>query len=49
MGKIMPDARIVFENAQRVAAEKKRFMVLRLVEAQITGKVELSPEEMVAT
>jgi hypothetical protein len=47
MGKLMPDPRLVAIKAKAEMRERKREDVMRLVEAQIAGCVDLSPEEMV--
>jgi hypothetical protein len=47
MGRLMPDPRLVAIKAKAEMRERKRENVMRLVEAQIAGCVDLSPEEMV--
>lgn len=47
MGKLMPDPRLVAIKVKAEMRERKREDVMRLVEAQIAGCVDLSPEEMV--
>lgn len=47
MGRLMPDPRLVAIKAKAEMRERKREDVMRLVEAQIAGCVDLSPEEMV--
>lgn len=47
MGRLMPDPRLVAIKAKAEMRERKREGVMRLVEAQIAGCVDLSPEEMV--
>ena len=47
MGKLMPDPRLVAIKAKAEMRERKREDIIRLVEAQIAGCVDLSPEEMV--
>lgn len=47
MGRLMPDPRLVAIKAKAEMRERKREAVMRLVEAQIAGCVDLSPEEMV--
>lgn len=47
MGRLMPDPRLVAIKAKAETRESKREDVMRLVEAQIAGCVDLSPEEMV--
>lgn len=47
MGRFMPDPRLVAIKAKAEMRERKREGVMRLVEAQIAGCVDLSPEEMV--
>lgn len=49
MGRLMPDPRLVAIKAKAEMRERKREDVMRLVEAQIAGCVDLSPEEMVDT
>ena len=47
MGRLMTDPRLVAIQAKAEMRERKREDVMRLVEAQIAGCVDLSPEEMV--
>ena len=47
MGYLMPDPKLIIEKEKARKREQKRWMVMRLVEAQIAGCVDLSPEEMV--
>ena len=47
MGYLMPDPKPIIEKEKVRKREQKRWMVMRLVEAQIAGCVDLSPEEMV--
>lgn len=47
MSRLMPDPRLVAIKAKAEMRESKREDVMRLVEAQIAGCVDLSPEEMV--
>ena len=47
MSKLMPDPRLVAIKATAEMRDSKREDVMRLVEAQIAGCVDLSPEEMV--
>lgn len=47
MGRLMPDPRLVAIKAKAEMRERKKEDVMRLVEAQIAGCVDLSPEEMV--
>ena len=47
MGYLMPDPEQIIEKGKARKREQKRWMVLKLVEAQIAGCVDLSPEEMV--
>lgn len=47
MGRLMSDPRLVAIKAKAEMRERKREDVMRLVEAQIAGCVDLSPEEMV--
>lgn len=47
MGYLMPDPKLIIEKEKVRKREQKRWMVMRLVEAQIAGCVDLSPEEMV--
>lgn len=47
MGRLMPDPRLVAIKAKAEMRERKREDMMRLVEAQIAGCVDLSPEEMV--
>lgn len=47
MGYLMPDPRTVAQKTMSDMMEKKKEMVMRLVEAQIAGCVDLSPEEMI--
>lgn len=43
----LPDARLVSEKIRSEKIKQKREDVIRLVEAQIAGCVDLSPEEMI--
>lgn len=45
--KYMPDPRQIAEQVRLERIKRKREDVVRLVEAQIAGCVDLSPEEMV--
>lgn len=45
--KFMPDTRQIAEQVRLERIKRKREDVMRLVEAQIAGCVDLSPEEMV--
>lgn len=45
--KLMPDSRQIAEQVRSERIKRKREDVMRLVEAQIAGCVDLSPEEMV--
>lgn len=49
MGKSMPDPRIIAPQCEVRERRYKREKILKLVEAQIIGNVELSPDEMVET
>lgn len=43
----MPDPRLIAAKSMAMRKERKRIAVMRLVEAQIAGCVELSPDEMI--
>lgn len=43
----MPDPRLIAEKVRSEKIKQKREDVIRLVEAQIAGCVDLSPEEMI--
>ena len=47
MGLCMGDPKLAVSKSRREARERKRIAVLRLVEAQISGCVDLSPDEMI--
>lgn len=47
MGYLMPDPKLIIEKEKARKREQKRWMIMRLVEAQISGGVDLSPDEMI--